>query len=79
MEILHQLPDPAALSKQEIIALLLREEYGFLPARPHTVTATVEAENKRFCAGKAPLVKLRLRCQAAWGEFSFPVYYVCPY
>ncbi len=78
MDLLNKLPDPMGMDKQKIIELLLREEYGFLPARPHTVTATVESEDKKFCAGKAPLLKLRLRCQATWGEFSFPVYYVCP-
>ncbi|MBQ8717952.1 MAG: acetylxylan esterase, partial [Clostridia bacterium] len=58
-----------------LLDVLLYEEYGTLPAAPDLVSATVEQHDKNYCAGKAELFKLRLHCQAAWGEFSFPVYY----
>lgn len=76
--LLQQLPSPLGKSKQEIIDMLLREEYGYLPSAPTSVTATVEKRDSSFCAGKADLVTLRLHCTADWGAFSFPVYYVCP-
>ena len=64
--------------KKEMIELMLREEYGILPAAPFSVTAETEKTDKSFCAGKAPLKRIKLCCQAEWGEFSFPVYFVCP-
>ena len=65
-------------SKKEIIDLLLREEYGYLPPRPVSVSATLDKRDKRFCAGHGELHKLTLTCRAEFGEFSFPVYYVAP-
>ena len=78
MYLSDKLPDPSGLEQRAIVDLLLREEYGYLPARPYRVSASLESEDKKFCAGKASLKKLILRCQAEWGEFSFPIYYVCP-
>ena len=78
MELLKKLPNPMGLDKKEILDLLLREEYGYLPARPYEVTAEEIALDRKFCAGKAPLRTLKLTCRAVWGEFSFPVYYVAP-
>ena len=78
MKILDVLPNPVSMSKEEILDLLLKEEYGVLPSAPYSVTATIEKCDKTFCAGKADLQTLQLHCKADWGEFSFPVYYVCP-
>ena len=72
------LPDPCHFKKEEILQVLLCEEYGILPTAPVSVSATVETVDERFCAGKASLQTLSLHCRAEWGEFSFPVYYVCP-
>ena len=78
MELLNRLPSPDGMSREEIVDLLCREEYGYLPARPDAVEAELVSRDRSFCAGKADLVKLSLHCKAVWGEFSFPVYYVCP-
>lgn len=78
MELLKKLPSPMGLDKKEILDLLLREEYGYLPARPYEVTAEEISCDRKFCAGKSPLRTLKLTCRAEWGEFSFPVYYVAP-
>ena len=75
MNLLKTLPSPIGLSREEIIDLLLKEEYGYLPSAPYSVTATVKSEDTKFCAGKAELLSLELTCKAKWGEFSFPVYY----
>ena len=72
------LPEMTDLGKKELLDILIREEYGVLPAAPDSVTASVEAVDQKFCAGKAELRTLRLRCQAEWGEYSFPLYYVKP-
>ena len=72
------LPDVTKGNKQELLALLLQEEYGTIPAAPYEVVATVKKIDRKFCAGKAELQTLRLHCQAEWGEFSFPAYYVRP-
>lgn len=76
--VIHSLPSPIGMSRAEILDLLLREEYGILPTAPRSVTGEVIRVDKKFCAGKAPLQTIRLHCKAEWGDFSFPVYYVCP-
>ena len=78
MKIPSNLPNPINISKEEIIDTLLKEEYGYLPKRPYSVTAELESSDVKFCAGKADLQKLILTCKAEWGDFSFPFYYVCP-
>ena len=72
------LPSPVGKSHDELLSCLLREEYGRLPERPHTVKATVTTEEKSFCAGKASFYHMTLHCTADFGEFSFPFRYVCP-
>lgn len=78
MKLLEKLPMPGDMTKEAILDLLLREEYGYLPTAAYSVSAKEESNDTTFCAGKADLKKLILTCKAAWGEFSFPVYYVCP-
>ena len=68
---------PGNMKKSEIINLLLKEEFGYLPAKPISVES--EEENREvFCAGKALLLKIKLTCTLENGKFSFPVYYTCP-
>jgi len=76
MDLLKKLPSPLGMKKEEIIDLLLKEEYGRLPSAPYSVTATIISHDAKFCAGKADLLELSLNCKADWGEFSFPIYYV---
>ncbi|MBE7033772.1 MAG: hypothetical protein E7406_06045 [Ruminococcaceae bacterium] len=75
MELLKKIPMPDNMEKGEIIDLLLREEYGYLPKDDVKVSAELIEEDKKFCAGKAVLHKLRLTCKGDFGEFSFPVMY----
>lgn len=77
-ELLKKLPDPIDMDKNDIVNLLLKEEYGAIPSAPYSVVGTVEESDKRFCASKAEIQKVRLDCKADWGEFSFPVYCVYP-
>lgn len=78
MDIPNKLPYPENMSTEKMLDMLLKEEYGYLPARPYFVSAELTEKDKKFCAGKASLQKLMLNCKAEWGEFSFPVYYASP-
>ncbi len=78
MEIINNLPSPVGLRKDEIISTLLREEYGFLPSRPFSVTAKEESSDGGFAASKATLKRISLTCKGEWGEFTFPVSYAVP-
>ena len=75
MELLKRIPMPDDMEKGEITELLLREEYGYLPKGEVEVFAELLEEDKKFCAGKAVLCKLKLTCKGDFGEFSFPVMY----
>ena len=78
MDLLNNLPNPVGMRKDEIISMLLKEEYGFLPARPFSVTAKEEECDNGFAASKASLKKISLTCKGEWGEFTFPIYYAVP-
>ncbi len=78
MDILNHLPSAENMSADDMLDILLKEEYGYLPARPYSVSAELVENDKKFCAGKANLQKLMLNCKAEWGEFSFPIYYTAP-
>ena len=79
MELLKKLPYPTGMAKDEIFDLLLREEYGYFPSRPDSVSVTVENPGISNFAGKGYLQKLALTIKASFGEFTFPVYYVYPH
>lgn len=74
----RKLPQVCKRTKKEIIDILLKEEYGYLPLAPLSVEARVIEKNERFAAGKAHLSKLAFTIKAEFGEYTFPVYYACP-
>lgn len=78
MNLPQGLPAVCGKTKEELLEVLLREEYGFLPPAPDAISVEVESVDKKFCAGKAPLKKLRLTCTVGGGSYTFPVYYTCP-
>ena len=69
---------PNGMNKEEIMKLLLTEEYGFLPEAPTSVTAEEVSCMENFCAGKAKLLRINLTCETANGPFTFPVFFTCP-
>ena len=79
-ELLQQLNVPALRSREEMLEILQREEYGFLPAPPESLTFTVLEENIRpeLCVGKAVVNKLQ--ASGTWNgrAFSFPFYETMP-
>ncbi len=69
------IPMPNGLSKAEIVDLLLKEEYGYLPENPDHVKANELLSDEYFCAGKAIFYKRELECSIRGKSFSFPIYY----
>lgn len=72
------LPMPDSMSKDEIVNILLSEEYGFLPPPPIDMSVHMTEIVENFAAGKATHQKLSFTCITENGEFSFPVYYSLP-
>ena len=75
---IENLPKVTGRTKKELLDLLICEEFGYLPKGTRTVEAELVKEEKRFAAGKARLLTLRLTVRAEFGVFSFPVYYARP-
>ena len=64
---------PKLLRRNEMLNVLLEQEYGHLPQKPTNLSWKVE-ENivGNFCAGKAVLNKITITCQIGEKGFSFP-------
>lgn len=73
----RSLPSLENLDKSAIINTILNEEYGYLPAKPNSVTAEILHKGEYF-AGKAIFERVNLKCEADFGEFSFPLTVIIP-
>lgn len=70
---------PPLASREEMIEVLCREEYGFLPPAPSEIHFTVEEDCiPKFCAGNAVANKVTVRCIVNGKSFSFPFVSVIP-
>ena len=78
MERLQSLPSPLKYSHEELITLLQREEYGFLPPKPTKLFAEDVEIDARFGGGKAVLKTLSFTMVTEQGPYAFPFYYVAP-
>ena len=78
MKLLDRLPSLKGKEKDEIVDLLLHEEYGYFPNIDISVDVTLESKNERFCAGKAVQEKLAFHCKSELGEHTFPVSFIYP-
>ena len=78
-ELLQKRNLPPLKSKEEMLDILLREEYGYLPPKPDKVT-WVETDNyiPCFCAGKASIKKVDITSHIGDKIFTFPVYVSIP-
>ena len=77
--LLEQRQLPPLLSREEMLDVLLREEYGYLPPKPDSIEWDVKKDQVHFfCAGKARLNKVTATCR--WGDksFSFPFSWIEP-
>lgn len=75
MNIFNKLPSPVGLSREEILEILCREEYGYPPPRPTSVEAEVLEEISRFNGEKVSFKRLMLTVNAPFGSYSFPITY----
>jgi len=64
--------------RSEILTLLCREEYGFIPSTLTSLRFELVAEDKQFCAGKVTLSKVLAAGQLGDRSFSFPFYTSIP-
>lgn len=70
---------PPLRTREEMLEILLREEYGFLPPEPEAITFRVERDYIRdFCAGKATCDKVTAECTVKGRPFSFSFYVTLP-
>ncbi len=71
---------PPLCDRTAMLDVLQREEYGFLPPAPVSVTFTAEdmPAVTNFCAGKATLQKVTAACDLDGKAFAFPFYAVIP-
>lgn len=70
-------PDDWRARRRELIALLSREEYGFTPAAPESVSAEAVPAESAF-AGKALRQTVHLSFDTPGGRFSFPFTLLLP-
>lgn len=70
---------PALKTKEEMLDILLREEYGYMPPEPERMTFK-EKDNyiTNFCAGKAISRKVEISMELSGKEFTFPFYVSIP-
>lgn len=74
-EILSERELPALKSRCEMLDVLAREEYGYMPEPPSAVRFEEEAiEDKLYCAGDATLTRVNITSTVRGREFTFPVY-----
>lgn len=78
-EILRQKNLPAWKSREEMLDILQREEYGYMPPHPEAIRFTEQEDYiPNFCAGKAISKKTQITVTVSGREFSFPVYVSIP-
>ena len=70
---------PALLSEEEMLEILQREEYGFMPSPPEKITFSKRAmrTDNDFC-GKGKMWEIAINCTLHGKEFSFPVSLMLP-
>ncbi len=71
---------PGFLEREEMLEILQREEYGYLPPKPDKISFETEDVKGayHFCAGKAVLKKIWIITEIKGKEFRFPAYSVIP-
>lgn len=70
---------PALKSREEMLEILQRQEYGYLPEAPEALEFEfIEKLSPNYCAGKAVGNRMRALCKLRGRWFSFPFVYVAP-
>lgn len=78
-EILKDRNIPHIKSKEDMLDILMKEEYGYMPHKPDSIEFK-ETPNyiPNFCAGKAISKKVDIAMQLSGKEFKFPCYVTIP-
>lgn len=62
-----------------ILETMLENEYGFIPEKPEKIAFEIkEYDDRRYCAGKAYLIKAEITSTINGEDFTFPFTYVYP-
>ncbi len=70
---------PPLLPREKALETLQREEYGYLPPPPDSLSFTEENGSiKNFCAGKASMKKVTATAEWSGKSFSFPFVAMIP-
>ena len=70
---------PPFKSTEEMLDILLKEEYGYLPQKPESITyQSTENYIPNFCAGKAISRKVEITSHFSDKEFTFPFHVTIP-
>lgn len=70
---------PELKTREEMLEILQREEYGYLPPKPDRMSYKVTDDFiSNFCAGKATSQKVEITNYMGDKEFTFPVYVTIP-
>lgn len=71
---------PPLKSRTEMLDILMKEEYGYMPPEPSMVTFEEVPNYGRpeFCAGKATLKKIEITSTVNGKQFTFPCYASIP-
>ena len=72
----RKLPD--FKDKNEMIEIMLKEVYGYLPEKPESISFSAERYEKAYCAGNATLDTVTITTKVNGKEFSFPMYASIP-
>lgn len=78
---LEELDLPELLSKEEMLDILQREEYGYIPKKPEKINWVIDETfvcGPYYCASKASIKKIFAVCSINGKEFSFPFYFSLP-
>lgn len=78
-ELLKERDIPPLLARAEMLDILQKEEYGYMPMKPTRIVFSVtEHYIRNFCAGKAILNKVDITVYFGEKTFNFPVYAALP-
>ena len=64
--------------KKEVLTILSREEYGFMPAAPERVWGEVTDTQRKCCGGHGIAEFINIHFDTPGGEFSFPIRFIYP-
>lgn len=76
-ELLSERGLPKLLSREEMLGVLLKEEYGYLLPKPKKLSWEVSSPTL-FGNGAAEVKRVTLRCEWDGAEFSFPIALTLP-